>query len=234
MDTDLTCEKPGCAGRAAYRCKTCPGHGRLCERCAIRHGAMCTNARPGSGGNTAAIGSAVKPTDDEDPEGKPSLYDALGGVYNIAMVVNEFSDRIMQDERVGENAILNTYLKDWAKKAPTRLPGLKFQRTLWLCAQAGGPQQYHASTPERTGACPMSLEGAHFDLHIGEPEFRIVKEILQETLLSYDISDWRADAVVAVFGAHMAEVTLGKRHARGVQLRDVSEAERLGVCQRAM
>jgi hypothetical protein len=31
---------------------------------------------------------------------KPSLYDRLGGVYNIAIVVDDFIDRIMVDPRL--------------------------------------------------------------------------------------------------------------------------------------
>ena len=34
---------------------------------------------------------------------KPSLYDRLGGVYNIATVVDDFIDRIMVDARLNAN-----------------------------------------------------------------------------------------------------------------------------------
>jgi truncated hemoglobin YjbI len=33
----------------------------------------------------------------------PSLYDRLGGVYNIATVVDDFIDRIMVDARLNAN-----------------------------------------------------------------------------------------------------------------------------------
>ncbi len=33
----------------------------------------------------------------------PSLYDWLGGVYNIAVVVDDFIDRIMNDDRLNAN-----------------------------------------------------------------------------------------------------------------------------------
>jgi hemoglobin len=38
---------------------------------------------------------------------KPSLYDRLGGVYNIATVVDDFIDRIMVDARLNANPLVN-------------------------------------------------------------------------------------------------------------------------------
>ena len=34
---------------------------------------------------------------------KPSLYERLGGVYNIASVVDDFIDRIMDDPKLNAN-----------------------------------------------------------------------------------------------------------------------------------
>ena len=36
-------------------------------------------------------------------ESKPSLYDRLGGVYNIAVVVDDLIDRVMGDPRLNAN-----------------------------------------------------------------------------------------------------------------------------------
>ena len=37
------------------------------------------------------------------PQDKPSLYDRLGGLYNIAVVVDDFIDRVMGDPRLNAN-----------------------------------------------------------------------------------------------------------------------------------
>ena len=37
------------------------------------------------------------------PQDTPSLYDRLGGVYNIAVVVDDFIDRVMGDPRLNAN-----------------------------------------------------------------------------------------------------------------------------------
>ncbi len=82
-----------------------------------------------------------------------SLYDRLGGYFGIALVVDRFSDQIIRNPILNKNPAL----KEWNKtQAEARLPGLKFGRTLWIAAAAGGPFVY-------TGL-PLSEAHAEFDL----------------------------------------------------------------------
>lgn len=37
------------------------------------------------------------------PDQPPTVYDRLGGVYNIATVVDDLIDRVMTDDRLNEN-----------------------------------------------------------------------------------------------------------------------------------
>ena len=63
----------------------------------------------------------------------------LGGYFAIAAVVDRFSDKIIRNPKLNKNPAL----KEWNKtQAKTRLPGLKFGRTLWIAAAAGGPFEY--------------------------------------------------------------------------------------------
>jgi hemoglobin len=66
----------------------------------------------------------------------PSLYDRLGGVYNVATVVDDFIDRIMVDPRLNANPRVD---EAHHRVSP---PGFKFLVTEMLCWAAGGPQQY--------------------------------------------------------------------------------------------
>ena len=71
-----------------------------------------------------------------------SLYERLGGAYAIAAVVDHFSDQLLKNTKVVNS---NPELKEWhTEKYRERMPGLKFLRTLWVCAVAGGPFQYTA------------------------------------------------------------------------------------------
>jgi hemoglobin len=59
-----------------------------------------------------------------------SLYERIGGVNAIAMVVDRFSDEIVKNPKLNANLAL----KEWNQTG--QLPGLKFMRTLWLCHAA--------------------------------------------------------------------------------------------------
>jgi hemoglobin len=134
-------------------------------------------------------------------EGKQekSLYERLGGIYAIAKVVNRFSDNVVNDPIAGKNS-KNPALRDWTNnKLEDRLPGLKFMRTLWVAAVAGGPFIY-------TG---KSLEEAHRDLRISPEEFDAVAADLKEALDYYGVPEREKGEVLAAFVAHKNEVTAG-------------------------
>jgi hemoglobin len=138
---------------------------------------------------------------------KPTLYDRLGGVYGIAAVVDKFSDDVLESPIVGKGSE-NEYLKEWSNdKAKTRLAGLKFMRTLWLCDVAGGPYKY---VPTKAGADRVGLENAHCNLHIKPAEFNEVARILDNTLKEFNISSAEKSEVLGAFSAHANEVTKGK------------------------
>lgn len=141
-----------------------------------------------------------------------SLYDRLGGVFAIAAVVNHFSDALIDNPVVGKNSP-NQYLSDWSKNKLDRLPGLKFMRTLWLCALAGGPFTY---SPTRPGKCPFSLESAHKDLQISPDEFDAVAVELGNSLDHFNVPAREKGEVLAAFAAHKGEVTMGYNISKGI------------------
>ncbi len=139
-----------------------------------------------------------------------SLYERLGGVFGIALVVDRFSNDVVKDPTSGESS-KNADLKEWHTKKLDRLPGLKWMRTLWVCAAAGGPFHYLGTKP---GSTLMGLEKAHFDLHISPEEFDAVAAVLARTLDHYSIPDKEKSEVLAAFAAHKNEVTTGYFAAR--------------------
>lgn len=134
-----------------------------------------------------------------------SLYDRLGGVFGIAAVVNSFSDEVVKDKKAGQGSA-NSALREWHTEKLDRLPGLKWMRTLWVCAAAGGPFHYVGTRPGQT---PMGLEKAHFDLHISPDEFDAVAAVLARTLDVYHVPGKEKSEVLAAFAAHKNEVTTG-------------------------
>ena len=119
-----------------------------------------------------------------------SLYERLGGVNAIAMVVDRFSDKIVENPKLN----VNPQLREWNGKG--LLPGLKFMRTLWLCAVAGGPFQY-------TG---KELHKAHKDLRITSEEFDEVGAEITSALDYFNVPEREKQEVLAAIVAHKAEV----------------------------
>ncbi len=138
-----------------------------------------------------------------------TLYERLGGVYAIAAVVDEFSDAIIKDAKVGELSE-NPQLREWSTKQIGRLPGLKFMRTLWVCAVAGGPFQY---SPTVAGHDVLALEEAHRNLRITPDEFDEVAAVLGRTLDTFNVPEREKGEVLAAFAAHKGEVTEGSQAA---------------------
>ena len=135
-----------------------------------------------------------------------SLYDRLGGVFAIAAVVDHFSDAVIRNPAVGRGS-KNEALDEWStKEAATRLPGLKFMRTLWVCAVAGGPFEY---SPTRPGKTTVGLEEAHRDLEISPAQFDEVAAELARSLDAFKVPEQEKSEVLAAFAAHKGEVTEG-------------------------
>ena len=136
-----------------------------------------------------------------------SLYDRLGGVFAIAAVVNRFSDLIFDDPIAGRTS-RNPALRQWHNESVGRLPGLKFERTLWVCAVAGGPYEYAGTKP---GSTEVGLEEAHRDLRITSEEFDAVAGVLSRSLDEFDVPQREKDEVLGAFAAHKGEVTEGSQ-----------------------
>ena len=89
---------------------------------------------------------------------KESLYERLGGVYNIAVVVDDFIDRIMVDPRLNANPAVDEAHHRVSKA------GFKYLVTEMVCWATGGPQKY-------TG---RSMYDSHVHLNISDQEWEFL------------------------------------------------------------
>ena len=140
-------------------------------------------------------------------QSQQSLYDRVGGIFPIAAAIDYFSDEIIKDPVAGAQS-KNPQLREWSTMELDRLPGLKFMRTLWLAALAGGQFKY---TPTRPGRTPFGLEEAHRNLRISPEEFDAVAVILSQTLDRFKVPDREKSEILGAFAAHKNEVTEGYR-----------------------
>jgi hemoglobin len=104
-------------------------------------------------------------------QGQPSLYERLGGVYSIAVVVDDFVDRVMADPRLNANPAVN--------EAHHKVPpaGFKYLVTEMVCWASGGPQKY-------TG---RSMADSHRHLNITPQEWHAFMDDFQQTVDKFKV-----------------------------------------------
>jgi hemoglobin len=112
----------------------------------------------------------------------PSLYDRLGGVYNIATVIDDLIDRVMVDPRLNANPRVD--------EAHHRVSaaGFKFLATEMVCWAAGGPQTYSG----------RSMGDSHRHLMITEEEWQAFMDDLQQTLDKFAVPQPEQQELTAI------------------------------------
>lgn len=113
---------------------------------------------------------------------RPSLYDRLGGVYNIATVVDDLIDRVMSDARLNANPRVD---EAHHRVSPA---GFKYHVTELVCSAAGGPQTYSGR--------PMG--DAHRHLMITDGEWQAFMDDLRQTFEKFDVPQPEQHELVAI------------------------------------
>jgi hemoglobin len=125
---------------------------------------------------------------------QPTLYERLGGIYAIAVVVDDFVDRVMADPRLNANPAVD----EAHHKVPP--PGFKYLVTEMVAAAAGGPQQY-------TG---RSMRDSHEHLHITPTEWVAFLDDLQQTLDKFQVPAAEQAELRAIVDSTYADIVLEK------------------------
>ena len=113
---------------------------------------------------------------------KVALYDRLGGVYNIATVVDDFIDRIMVDPRLNANPHV-----DEAHHRVTPA-GVKYLVTEMVCWATGGPQHYSG----------RSMGDSHRHLMITAQEWQAFLDDFQQTLGKFNVPQPEQEELFAI------------------------------------
>jgi hemoglobin len=111
-----------------------------------------------------------------------SLYERLGGVYSIAVVVDDFIDRIMVDPRLNANPRVD--------EAHHRVSaqGFKYYVTEMVCWAAGGPQSYSGR--------PMAE--LHRELLISGEEWDAFMDDLDQTLEKFSVPERERGELITI------------------------------------
>lgn len=119
-----------------------------------------------------------------------TLYERLGGVYNIAAVVDDFIDRVFV------NATLNANPNIYKARSEVRKPGLKVQVVNQVCAVTGGPCEY-------TG---LDMKTAHKDFHITEKEWDALVVDFKASLDKFKVPAAEQQELIAIVASTKPDI----------------------------
>ena len=99
------------------------------------------------------------------------LFERLGGLKGITVVVDDFVDRLVANKTLNKNLAINQ------GRINSPAPYLKFQVSQLVCQVTGGPCKY-------TG---IDLKQAHAHLNITEKEWEVMATEFQKSLDKYKV-----------------------------------------------
>ncbi len=102
---------------------------------------------------------------------KVPLYERLGGLKGITVVVDDFINRLVVNKTLNSNPAIN------AGRESSPAPYLKFQVSQMICEATGGPCKY-------TGKGMMD---SHAHLNITEEEWRVMANEFQKSLDTFKV-----------------------------------------------
>ena len=129
-----------------------------------------------------------------DPQPAKSLYDRLGGIYPISVVVDSFIDLLLVNDVLNSNPAI--------KAARDRVPaaGLKFHVTTLVCQHTGGPCQY-------TG---RAMKESHSHLNISEKEWQAMAADFRRVLNNYGVPAKEQKELFAIVESTKQDIVAGK------------------------
>jgi hemoglobin len=135
---------------------------------------------------------------------KSALYDRLGGIYNIATVVDDFIDRIMVDPRLNANPRVN--------EAHHRVPpaGFKYLVSEMVGWASGGQQHYSG----------RSMLDTHRDLMITSEEWQAFMDDLQQTLDKFNVPQAEQAELVAIVESTREDIVVSPVQENSERTRD--------------
>lgn len=123
---------------------------------------------------------------------QPTLYDRLGGLMPISVVVSDFVDALVQDAAINENPAI-----DGARKR-VPAPYLKYHVTALVCMATGGSCQYHG----------RGMKESHAHMKITEREWDRMVVIFKEILAKHGVPAKETEELLAIVGSTKADIVV--------------------------
>lgn len=130
----------------------------------------------------------------QQPDAQKSLYDRLGGLKGITVVVDDFLNRLVANKTLNKNPAINA----GRKNSPT--PYLKFQVSQMVCEVTGGPCKY-------TG---KSMKESHAHLNISENEWDVMAKEFKKSLDKFKVLAAEQQELFAIVGKTKGDIVVRK------------------------
>ena len=140
-----------------------------------------------------AAALALEPQGGENLPQK-SLFERLGGLMPISVVVSDFIDALVPDELLNRNPAI----KEARERVPA--PYLKFHVTAMVCQATGGPCQY-------TG---RSMKDSHAHLNITPAVWDRMAAIFKQILDKYKVPEKEQSELLAIVGTTKGDIVVAK------------------------
>jgi hemoglobin len=125
---------------------------------------------------------------------QPSLYDRLGGLAPISVVVSDFIDALVPDSVLNANPAIDAA----RKRVPA--PYLKYHVTGMVCQATGGPCQYHG----------RGMKEAHAHLNITEREWDRMVTIFKEVLAKHRVPAKETQELLDIVGSTKTDIVVSQ------------------------
>ena len=141
------------------------------------------------------LGASLAPVvSAQQPGAQKSLYDRLGGLKGITLVVDDFINRLVTNKELNRNPAIN------AGRKSSPAPYLKFQVSQMVCGATGGPCKY-------TG---KAMKESHAHLNISEKEWGVMAGEFKKSLNKFKVPAAEQKELFDIVGTTKADIVVRK------------------------
>lgn len=126
--------------------------------------------------------------------GTMPLYERLGGLKGVTVVVDDFINRLVANKTLNKNPAIN------AGRKSSPAPYLKFQVSQLICELSGGPCKY-------TG---QAMKESHAHLNISEKEWGVMAKEFQRSLDKFKVPAAEQKELFDMVGKTKADIVVRK------------------------
>ena len=130
----------------------------------------------------------------QQPDAQKSLYDRLGGLKGITIVVDDFINRLVANKTLNKNPAID------AGRKSSPAPYLKFQVSQMVCGVTGGPCKY-------TG---KAMKESHVHLNISEKEWDVMAMEFKKSLDKFKVPAAEQKELFDIVGTTKADIVVRK------------------------